>query len=144
MNNQRSKEAKLAELFKNSKSNEYYPQIQQPKDDNDYLSVSFQYLQRDYDLNRKYLTKDNRLQLLKKIVSITHMTWNDLTLQDKKHGFERIDKDIVKNLPNIITDDIQKLYVLRFASQDCRLVGMRQDNIFQILYIDPDLSLYKH
>lgn len=121
------------------------PQLQQPKDDNDYLSVSFQYLQKEYNLDRRNLTKDNKIQLLKKLALITQMTWTELILKDKKHGFEILDKKVLnKNIPTIITEDLRDIYILRFASQDCRLVGIRQDNIFQILYIDPDLSLYKH
>ncbi|MBO8441257.1 MAG: hypothetical protein IAA89_02285 [Firmicutes bacterium] len=35
-------------------------------------------------------------------------------------------------------------WVFRFASEKCRVVGMFNDNIFYVLGIDYDFSLYDH
>lgn len=134
----------LAKRLKNASSSYNSPQLQRANDDNDNIVFSFQSLQNGYDLNHKSLTKENKVQLLKKLVEISKTTWNSLILKDKKSGFELIDKSIITGLPNVVTEDISKLYILRFASQDCRIIGFRQDNVYHILYIDPDLSLYRH
>ena len=144
MSNKNKRNRDLAQRFRDS-GNEYYaPQLQKVSDDNDAIVFSFQFLQNEYGLDRKSLTKDNKIQLLKKLVAVSKTTWNALVLKPKSSGFELLDKSAVSPLPPVVTDDIQKLYVLRFASQDCRLVGFRQDNVYHILYIDSDLSLYNH
>jgi hypothetical protein len=134
----------LARRFKSAESYQVSPPLQKAFDDNDGIVFSFQFLQKKYDLDNKSLSKDNKIQLLKKLVGISKTSWSSLVLKDKKSGFERLNKNAISSLPSIITDDIDKLYVLRFASQECRLIGFRQGNIYHILYIDPDLSLYKH
>ena len=141
-NNQKTQ---LENLFHNQKSPDIVsPTFQNGNDDNDNITVSFQYLQRDYGIENKSFTKDYKAQLLKKIAHITKSTWNELILNNKKSGFEIVKKSIINNLPPIITNDVDKLYILRFASQKCRTIGFRQNTVFQILYIDPSLSLYKH
>lgn len=114
--------------------------------DSDYFIFSFRYLHKDYGLEHKNLTKYYKLQLLSRLVRTTNMTWLQLELKNKKDGgIERIPKECLKkSLPYVVTDDIDKLYVLRFASQQCRLIGFRRGNIFFVLFIDPDLSLYNH
>lgn len=114
--------------------------------DSDYVVFSFMYLQKNYGLDHKRLTKNHKIQLLNKLVKITSVTWLQLELKNKRDGgLERISKKCFKKpLPSVITDDIDKLCVLRFASQECRLIGFRRGNIFYILFIDPDLSLYDH
>ena len=134
----------LARRFKSAESHQVFPPLQKAFDDNDGITFSFQFLQRSYDLENKSLSKDNKIQLLKKLVGISKTSWSSLVLMDKRSGFERLNKNAISSLPSIITDDIDKLYVLRFASQGCRLIGFRQGNIYHILYIDPNLSLYKH
>jgi len=135
----------LQELFNKSSSySSISPQFQNGIDDNDNIAFSFQYLQKDYNLDNKKLQKDQKIQLLKKIVHISKCTWTELVLQNKKSGFEKVNKTIIPNLPTIITDDIKNLYILRFSSQECRVIGFRQGVIYYILYIDPELKLYKH
>ena len=114
--------------------------------DSDYFIFSFRYLQKDYGLDHKRLTKEYKLQLLSKLIRTTNMTWLQLELKNKRDGgLEKIPKNCLKkSLPSVVSDDIDKLYVLRFASQECRLIGFRRGNIFFVLFIDPDLSLYNH
>lgn len=141
----KNKKKKLEKLFRNQKTNgSDYLVIQNGVDDNDNVAISFQYLQEKNGLDNDKLTKENKIQLLKKIALLTQRTWNELILSSKKSGFEKMDKNVIKNLPTIVTEDIKNLYVARFASQGCRLIGFRQGVIYYILFIDPDLKLYKH
>lgn len=142
MSKKKTKLEKLFESEKNSKS--VLPAFQDGKDDNDSIAISFQYLQDRYGIENRKLDKDKKVQLLKKLVYITKSTWSELVLHNKKGGFEMLRKTVFNNLPSVVTEDIDKLYVLRFASQKCRLVGFRQGVIYYVLYIDPDLSLYEH
>lgn len=141
----KSKKLKLEEYFRAQRGSEtQLPSFQNGDDDNENVAISFQYLQNKYDLENRKLSKDNKIQLLKKLAHITKNTWNQLILQGKKSGFEKLSKSVISNLPSIVTEDVGNLYVLRFASQECRVVGFRQGIIYYILYIDSDLSLYKH
>lgn len=141
----KNKKKSLEELFWDQNNfRGLLPSFQNGNDDNDNVAISFQHLQNGYDLENRKLSKDNKIQLLKKLAHITKSTWNELVLQGKKSGFEKLKKNVISNLPSIITDDISNLYVLRFASQECRVVGFRQGVIYYILYIDPELDLYKH
>lgn len=139
------KKLKLEEYFRAQKGseNQLLP-FQNGDDDNDNVAISFQHLQDKYNLENRKLSKENKIQLLKKLAHITKSTWNQLILQGKKSGFEKLSKSVISNLPSIVTEDVGNLYVLRFASQECRVVGFRRGVIYYILYVDPDLDLYKH
>ncbi len=120
------------------------PDLLNSQDDNDYVLVSFQYLQKGYDLDDKSLTKDHRANLLSKLVLITQSTWTTLITAPKRSGFEMIERAETKLNPRGVTDDVKKLIVARFSSQKCRLIGFRRDNVFFVLYIDAKLTAYKH
>lgn len=120
------------------------PDLLNSQDDNDYVLVSFQYLQKGYDLDDKSLTKDHRVNLLSKLVLITQSTWTTLLMTSKRSGFEMIERAKTELRPRGVTDDVKKFIVARFSSQKCRLIGFRRDNVFFILYIDAKLTAYKH
>lgn len=120
------------------------PDLLNSQDDNDYVLVSFQYLQKGYDLDDKSLTKDHRANLLSKLVLITQSTWTTFLMTSKRSGFEMIERAKTKLNPRGVTDDVKKLIVARFSSQKCRLIGFRRDNVFFVLYIDAKFTAYKH
>ena len=120
------------------------PDLLNSQDDNDYVLVSFQYLQKGYDLDDKSFTKDHRANLLSKLVLITQSTWTTLLMTSKRSGFEMIERAKTELSPRGVTDDVKKFIVARFSSQKCRLIGFRRDNVFFILYIDAKLTAYKH
>ncbi|MDO4271549.1 MAG: hypothetical protein Q4C83_01005 [Candidatus Saccharibacteria bacterium] len=123
----------------------FIPELEKAFDDDDSVAYSFNHLQKKYDLDNKSLSNEAKIQLLAKIVKTTQQSWTQLILSGKGNGgIETIKRDIISNLPSCVTKDIQKLCVLRFASQKCRLIGFRRGNIFNVLYIDSNLSLYKH
>ena len=106
------KKKSLEELFRDqNNSRGLLPSFQNGNDDNDNVAISFQHLQNGYDLENRKLSKDNKIQLLKKLAHITKNTWNELVLQGKKSGLEKLKKSVVSNLPSVITDDISNLYV---------------------------------
>ena len=121
--------------------------IQKPSnDDNDNLVFSFRDLQRDYDFEQACCDDQVRRDLLSSLRRLSRTTWDDLRTRDKKSGgSELINKSEIKaSLPSFITDDYEKFIVIRFNSQNSRLIGYRQDNIFYILFIDVSLTLYDH
>lgn len=121
--------------------------IQKPSnDDNDNLVFSFRDLQRDYDFEQACCDDQVRRDLLSSLRRLSRTTWDDLKTRDKKSGgSELINRSEIKaSLPSFITDDYEKFIVIRFNSQNSRLIGYRQDNIFYILFIDVSLTLYDH
>lgn len=121
--------------------------IQKPSnDDNDTLVFSFRDLQDEYDFSQDCCTDQVRKDLLSSLRRLSQTTWDDLITRDKKNGgSELINKSEIKaGLPSFITDDYEKLIVVRFNSQSSRLIGYRQGNVFYVLFIDVKLTLYDH
>lgn len=74
-----------------------------------------------------------------------NLTWEEV-MQANKHklGTEKIPvKAIKENKPNFITDDVDDYLALRYSGLK-PMVGIRQKNIFYVLWFDHDFSLYKH
>lgn len=122
------------------------PILQQANDDDDYMVFSLKNLVNGYDLKSNKCTDYIRSQLILKLQTLCCNTWNTLFTKNKQSGgMEIIGKEAFKvPLPACVTEDIGHLYVLRFNSQNARLVGYRSDNIFQVIFVDIDLSTYDH
>ena len=59
-------------------------------------------------------------------------------------GIEKIKKtQIKKPLPDTVTPDVEDVYSMRF-SQEHRLIGIMQRNVFIVLFVDYKLELYDH
>ncbi len=122
------------------------PILEDAADDDDYLLFSLKNLSSEYDLNAASCTDYIRSQLLFKLKLLCDQTWNKLFVKSKQSGgIEKIDKSaILAPLPSCVTDDISHLYVVRFNGQNSRLIGYRSDNVFQVLFVDVNLEVYKH
>lgn len=122
------------------------PILQQADDDDDYIVFSLKNLVSGYDLRSSKCTEYIRSQLILKLQMLCRNTWNTLFTKNKQSGgMEIIKKESFKvPLPACITEDMDHLYVLRFNSQNARLIGYRSDNVFQAFFIDVDLSTYEH
>jgi len=111
----------------------------------DYPIFCFKHLLGGYSL--KDCDKDAKAHLLDKIEMMTQKTWNDLFISDHYSGagFETIPtKQFSTSMPLIVTQDVDKLYVIRFNGKSHRLIGMRSGHIFHITHIDLNLSAYSH
>ncbi len=122
------------------------PILQQANDDDDYIVFSLKNLVTGYDLKSNECTNYIRSQLILKLQTLCCNTWNTLFTKNKQSGgIELVKKEAFKvPLPTCITEDINHLYVLRFNSQNARLIGYRSDNIFQAIFVDINLSTYNH
>lgn len=122
------------------------PILQSARDDDDYLIFSLKNLVDGYGLKSEYCNDYIRSQLLLKLQTLCCNTWSTLFTKNKQSGgVEIINKTAFKvSLPSCITDDINYLYVLRFNGQNSRLIGYRSGNVFQAIFVDVDLSTYRH
>lgn len=71
------------------------------------------------------------------------MIWKDINVLPRENGTEIIDRSNLKvGLPQFMTEDIRILSI-RFGSVE-RMIGYKLDNIFYILYLDVNCSIYSH
>ena len=85
---------------------------------------------------------------IEKLEDLSNITWKELQNRPKATGYETIRAGEMKKIYskiNIISDDT-KLIVFRFNKGIYRLIGLKsvESNIFNILAIDWDFSLYNH
>lgn len=90
--------------------------------------------------------KDNKFLalILKRLKKLSNMTWKELKLSNRHaSGYETIDKKSINgNIPQSITDDTP---IIVFRGQGIRpIAGYRSGKTFHVLFIDRDLTLYKH
>jgi len=81
---------------------------------------------------------------LDKLRRLARMTWTQIKLSDRQGmSFEIIAASSMKvPLPAVIPrDGIRSTY---FNGKNCRLVGFREGQVFHIVWIDRDLSTYRH
>lgn len=110
----------------------------------DYPVFSLSHLMTGYSVND--CNKEQKAHFISKLAKMAHQTWDDL--ENSSHwsgaGFEKIAKESFKvSLPKIITEDVQKLYVMRFK-EEYRMIGNRSDNVYYITHIELDKSAYNH
>ena len=84
--------------------------------------------------------------VLDKLTHFCEMTWTQIKLQAKnKSGCETIPIEKIKQRPpSIVTPEIKEYLVIRCLSQTARIVGVRIGRTFEVIWFDPDLSLYDH
>ena len=122
------------------------PDLQSPTDNDDYVVFSLRNLHQDYNLSSRLCNDQIKSDLLQKICTMCCTTWNTLFTKRKDcGGLEPLGVDIFKvSMPSCVTDDIDHLYAMRFNGQNSRLIGYRSQNIFHAIFVDVDLSTYKH
>jgi len=111
----------------------------------DYPIFCFKHLMSGYKLDDCSL--EQKAYFISKLVKMAQQTWQTLMTSDHKSGagFELIPKEQMKvTFPSIITEDVQKIYVMRFNGDNYRILGNRSDEVYHITHIDVNLSAYKH
>lgn len=124
----------------------FLPDLQPSADNDDYVVFSLKSLHKDYNLSSSLCDSQIKCDLLQKMYTMCCTTWNTLFTKRKNcGGLEPLDVEIFKvSMPSCVTDDIDHLYAMRFNGQNSRLIGYRSQNIFHAIFIDVDLSTYKH
>lgn len=87
--------------------------------------------------------KDAKVALISALWERSRMTWMEIMNTDHKGaGAETIPiGQLKKRLPVVVTDDVRKVYALRFG-QKRRLVGFRVESVFHIVWVDPKHAVY--
>lgn len=107
----------------------------------------FKYIcKKNYDF--KSITNDECADFLDTITKLSEMTWNDIKLSSRHgKGTEKISikslKTKIQYPDNISPDNTDFVLALRYSGLK-PFVGIRTQNIFHVLAIDPDFTLYKH
>lgn len=110
-----------------------------------YPMFSFKYIITDFDTSK--CDYKQKAALIDKLMIMTQKTWLELLTSNYKSGagFELMPKKQIRaKLPEIITDDVDKLHVIRFGGRKYRLIGHKSDHIFYVTHIDTKLSAYDH
>ena len=100
------------------------------------------YLHKNFNLDD--CTKDEKAALIDTIYLLSQKTWHEIR-QAPRHGIgrEKINKDSIKaSIPAICTEE-HNLYAIRFCGM-APFVGIQNQNIFHIIYIDRSFKLYDH
>jgi hypothetical protein len=73
------------------------------------------------------------------------MPWKQIRQAPSKGlGAEKIDRGSIKRpIPRTVTDDVGFFYSLHYVGKK-RFVGYRTGQIFHILWVDHDFSVYDH
>ena len=126
------------------KSCESCPLYSQKKVDSNSLSPSFslKYLQNNYHLSD--CTSEEKLSFLDALLKRSKMRWSEIEQANKSGlGKENIDRNSIKApIPSIVKEDT-KIWALRFRGK-APMVGYREGEIFHILWIDRNFTLYDH
>lgn len=110
----------------------------------DYPIFCLKHLINGYTLQE--CSKELKSSFATKLYMMAQQTWTDLETKDHKSGgFEGIPREQIKaKLPDIVTEDVSKLHVMRFNGKTGRIIGLRSDHILHITHIEIDKSAYNH
>jgi len=105
-----------------------------------YPSFSLHFLQKKWGLEKA--SKDDSHKLLEKLKVLSQLPLSDLrsTRVGKRQGFEPIPTDQLRAaLPERFSSE-KRIYICRYGGKE-RFAGFFIENIFAILYIDPNHEL---
>jgi hypothetical protein len=103
---------------------------------------SLVHLQKDYCLSK--CDKKEKAAFADTLHKLSQMTWQDILFSPKHgSGSEKISRNSIQTtIPDHLTEDV-KFLAIRFCAK-APMVGYREQNIFQIIWIDRSFSLYDH
>jgi hypothetical protein len=108
----------------------------------EYPVFCLRFLQQNYGI--RDCQDEDRIAFASKLEILSKMRWQEI-YQAPRHGLgsEKIAQESIKvSLPNFLTQETN-LIALRFSGRK-PMVGFREGNIFRILWLDHDFSLYDH
>lgn len=91
------------------------------------------------------LDTENKKQFAESIFKRRHLTWNQIQ-QTGRHalGTEKMPRTQIKGtIPRFITPDVTEFLVFRFNGKQ-PMVGLREKNIFYVIWFDSAFTLYNH
>lgn len=105
-------------------------------------SFSLKYLQKKYSLEN--CTQEEKLSFLNALIKRSGMKWCEIE-QAPRHGLgkENISRDALRVEPPSVVKPDTVLWAFRFYNK-APFVGFREGEIFHILWIDREFTLYDH
>lgn len=88
---------------------------------------------------------DDRLYMAKRIFMLSRMPWKQIRGGSREgFGSEEIPRSSIRlGIPNSVTEDVTYFHSLHYVAKK-RFVGYRVGQVFYVLWIDHDFSVYKH
>lgn len=134
-----SQKSKAAPFLKGGKS----PEPTRPDDHPP--AFSFEKMQDKSGSSFNCCQDDDRLHLAKRIFMLSRTPWKTIRAAPSSgFGSEEMPRHRIKRpIPNSVTEDVTSFTCLHFVSTK-RFVGYRVGQIFYVLWIDHDFSVYDH
>lgn len=111
------------------------PQQMRPK-------FSFEHLQKSHCLSN--CERDEKAALADRLHELSQLTWQQVMQADRHgQGCETIKRTSIKTaIPPCITED-SNILAFRFCGK-APMVGFRREEVFYLVWLDRDFSLYNH
>lgn len=117
----------------------------------DYAIKNVVFCFKDITINNDYsfkkLDKNQKSCLLDRIVELSSKNWVDLNSEGKNIAYETLIKNEISIKPKCQMDSKEKYYVFRCKSpngKDGRIVGLRRNSCYKVLFVDFSYKLYGH
>ena len=88
---------------------------------------------------------EDRLALAKRVFMLSRTPWNQIKMASSKgFGSESIPRDRIRpGIPASVTQDVSHFFSLHYSGKK-RFLGYRVGQIFHVLWVDHDFSVYDH
>lgn len=109
----------------------------------EYPIFCFRHLHKDYSVEK--CEGEHQRAIILTLCKLSQMTWQQIQTAPKNgSGSEKISRKAIKPaIPTHITKDVNFFLALRYFGKR-PMIGYRVENIFHLVYIDRDCSVYKH
>lgn len=109
---------------------------------NMYIVFSLRYLDSKYCLTK--CQTPEKAAFADTLRVLGHLTWGEaLHTGHNKNGYESIPRDQIKGtIPQDITEDVSFIAFRFFGKHP--MVGYRENEVFHIVWLDRDFTLYEH
>lgn len=89
--------------------------------------------------------REDLYHLLKRIYMLNRLPWRDIRQASRKgYGVEKIARSAIKYaVPTTVTDDNDYFHALHYSGKK-RFIGYKVQQVFYILWIDHNFSVYDH
>lgn len=113
-----------------------------PIKDEGYIIFSLRYLQKSYCFSN--CQANEKQALAESLFKRREMTWLSVT-KEPKHGlgYEKINKSCLKVALPAVVPEGANILAFRFNGK-APMVGYKENDIFHILWLDRDFSVYAH
>lgn len=119
----------------------FYKQIKETSNHKSPI-FSFKYMESGHSI--RDCPKEDKIVLADKLFQLSQMTWQDI-FEAYRHGAgqEKIAKNSIRvPIPACVKEDTN-LIAIRYNGK-APIIGFRENEVFHVLWVDFDYSVYKH